>query len=140
MYVGTVSYLFPGDYAENALVVENIVDFVELLIYKWDKDLKSLIKKNLNVLNNLDLFYTIHLPLNSIEEVKKAYTFFKEQQLNIKQFVLHPIKGWEEFIKDKEDVVLENLIFKHEIYKKMVIDTGHLYLSSKEDFFLNPKN
>lgn len=133
MKFGSVSWIYPGTYYENAVLVAKFVDFVELLVYTWDKEINELLLKELDDLKRLKIFYNVHLPTDTIQNCSRAYDFFKEQKFPIKNYVLHPLDGWEVFIKSRPDVTLENLIESCEVYKNMTIDIGHLRLSKSED-------
>jgi len=49
--------------------------------------------------------------------------------LRILNFTLHPLPGWKNFIANKEDVALENLVEKHPLYLRMTLDIGHSFLA-----------
>jgi hypothetical protein len=139
MKIGSVSWVKKGTYLENARLLEKHVDFVELLVYTWDENLKTLLEKELPGLKGLDLFYTVHMPMDNIRNCAAAYIFFKQNRLPIKHFVLHPIPGWKSFIEGKSDVTLENMIDIHKVYERMTLDVGHLYLSGKDEEVLGDK-
>ncbi|MCX5781398.1 MAG: hypothetical protein NT145_01655 [Elusimicrobia bacterium] len=136
MKIGSVSWIKRGTYLENAKALERYVDFVELLIFSWDSDLKRQLTEQLDGLRKLDVFYTVHLPADTIENCRKAYSFFRKADLPVKNFTLHPLTGWEDFIKDKNDVALENLIDNCPVFERMAIDIGHLKISGKEELVL----
>ncbi len=140
MKIGSASWIKRGSYHDNSLALEGRVDFVELLVYTWDRDLKELLTKELPSLKELSLFYTVHLPLDTLGNCRDAYSFFKDARFPVKSFTLHPHKGWEKFISGKPDVILENLIDICEPYERMCLDIGHLMLSKKEDFLLRNKS
>jgi len=137
MKIGSASWIKRGTYLDNSEALEKRVDFVELLIYTWDRDLEKILENELPRLRNLSLFYTVHLPLDNMENCQKAYYFFKEKGFPVKSFTLHPLKGWERFIREKRDVILENLIDVCVPFERMCLDIGHLTLSKKEDFLLH---
>ena len=110
------------------------VDFVELLIYTWNLELKQLLLKELPLLKKLSVWYTVHLPLDTTQNCINAYSFFKDNGFPVKSFTFHPLPGWEKFVYDKPDVILENLIDTREPFERMCIDIGHLMLSKKEEF------
>lgn len=128
--IGTTSWLVPGTYYENARLVAQFVDFVELLVYTWDNDTRSLLESELRKLNHLTemygLKYTVHLPTDNFENVKKALDFL-EGKLEIINYVVHPYNSneFEEFLRTFEKVSVENL--KERVYysDRMVFDTGH---------------
>ncbi|MFH1903375.1 MAG: hypothetical protein ABIK20_04925, partial [Candidatus Omnitrophota bacterium] len=105
------------------------VDFVELLVYTWDADTEALLKKEVPLLKNLNLVYTVHLPTDRLTYCKKAYSFLASSGLKILNFTLHPLRGWEGFIADKEDVSLENLVERYPLYERMTLDIGHSILA-----------
>lgn len=140
MKIGAVSWVKKGTYLENAKILERHVDFVELLVFSWDKETRKAISEQLAGLERLDLFYTVHLPTDIIENCHDAYSFFQKESLPIRNFTLHPIKGWEDFVKNKNDVVLENLTDNFPVFERMAIDIGHLKISASEELLLgNPK-
>jgi len=139
MKIGSASWIVKGTYLDNSIILNKHVDFVELLVYTWDKGLKELFVKELPKMKQLSIFYTVHLPLDKIDNCREAYTFFKESGFPVKSYTLHPLKGWEKFIHNKPDVILENLIDICEPFERMCLDIGHLKISKKEDFLLtNP--
>lgn len=137
MKLGSASWIKRGSYLDNSKALEKRVDFVELLVYTWDSSLQALLQSELAELKKLSLAYTVHLPLDGIEKCRRAYDFFKKNRFPVKSYTLHPHKGWERFISNKPDVILENLIDLCVPYERMCIDLGHLWLSKKEDFLLN---
>ena len=137
MKIGSASWIMRGTYLDNSRFLQKHVDFVELLIYTWDKELEKILTRELQGLKELDLDYTVHLPLDGIENCRNAYSFFVENRFPVKSFTLHPHRGWERFINGKKDVILENLIDVCAPYERMCLDFGHLRLSKKEDFLLN---
>ena len=140
MRIGSVSWIKKGTYFENAVMLEGHVDFVELLVYTWNDDLKDMLEREWPDLKRLELSYTVHLPTDSIERCACAYAFFKEKNIPIRHFVLHPLPGWEGFIAGKEDVLLENMIRSNAVFRMMALDIGHLCLSKKEqDIFTDER-
>jgi len=136
MIIGSASWIKRGTYLENSRFLQRHVDFVELLIYTWNRDLKELLLNEIPCLRKLSSWYTVHLPLDSMENCENAYFFFKENGFPVKSFTFHPLPGWEKFICDKPDVILENLIDTCEPFERMCVDIGHLMLSKKEEFLL----
>lgn len=126
MRFGSVSWISPGSYAENARILRPHVDFVELLIYTWDDETKRLLEQEAEELMSLGCAYTVHLPTGRIEHCRGAYEFFKETDLPVEHFTLHPLPGWRGFIAGKEDVSLENLLPGGEAFERMTVDLGHL--------------
>jgi len=137
MKIGSASWIIKGTYLENSIALEKRVDFVELLVYTWDHGLKELLTEELPRLNELSLTYTVHLPLNGIAKCIDAYSFFKDSGFPVKSYTLHPHRGWEKFMHNKPDVLLENLIDICIPFERMCLDIGHLKLSKKEDFLLS---
>ncbi|MBN1823134.1 MAG: hypothetical protein JW803_02320 [Endomicrobiales bacterium] len=137
MKIGSTSWVSKNNYLENCKLLEGRVDFAELLIYMWDRNLEKEFCSQIDGLGKLELFYTVHLPLGNISECEKAYKFLRTTDLDIRNYVLHPHDGWQGFIEGKKDVVLENTIEAYPAYERMVIDIGHLKLSGSEDAVLN---
>ncbi len=116
--------MMPGTYLDNARVLEGTVDFVELLLYEWNDDVKQMLFSSMDELLELDLEYTAHLPMNSSIDAKNALDFFEDAGFPILNYVLHPMKGWRNFIWN-ERVALENLKNQIVPYDRMVFDVGH---------------
>jgi hypothetical protein len=129
MKIGSTSWMEPGTYYHNARLLVGQVDFVELLVYTWDEETKTLLKREIPLLKNLDIAYTVHLPTDRLTYCKKAYSFLASSGLKILNFTLHPLRGWEGFIADKEDVSLENLVERYPLYSRMTLDIGHSLLA-----------
>lgn len=138
MNIGSVSWVVPGTYLENARVLEKHVDFVELLVYTWNNELASMLEAELTGMAALDLFYTVHMPTDTIENCRNAYNFFKEHNFPIRNHTLHPLQGWQDFITGKTDITLENLIERWPAWKHMTLDIGHLMLAADSDFLKQP--
>lgn len=136
MRIGSASWIIRGTYLENSVVLDKHVDFVELLVYTWNSEIRELLRTEAARLKKLSLDYTVHLPLDNMKNCREAYTFFKDIRFPVKSFNLHPLKGWEAFIWDKPDVILENLIDICIPFERMCLDIGHLKLSRKEDYLL----
>ncbi|MFN3691843.1 MAG: cobamide remodeling phosphodiesterase CbiR [Fervidobacterium sp.] len=136
--IGTTSWLVPGTYYENARLVAQIVDFVELLVYTWDRETQMLLISEIDKLNKLTevygLKYTVHLPVDNIENVRKAYSFLNGK-LDILNFVVHPFndKDFFEIIENCHNVSVENLKEKVYYHKRFVYDIGHSVLGTKPD-------
>jgi len=137
MKVGSASWIIRGTYLENSVILDKHCNFVELLVYSWNTEIRDLLKSEFSRLKDLSLFYTVHLPLDNMKNCSEAYAFFKENHFPVKSYNLHPLKGWEKFIWDKPDVILENLIDICVPFERMCVDIGHLKLSKKEDYLLN---
>lgn len=94
--VGTTSWLVPGTYYENARLVAQSLNFVELLVYQWDRETKALFdsekEKLISLHERYGLIYTVHLPTNDFEEVLKAYDYFERLscKLSVVNYILHP--------------------------------------------------
>ena len=129
MKIGSTSWIEPGTYYHNARLLVGQVDFVELLVYTWDVDTEALLKKEVPLLRDLDIAYTVHLPTDRLVYCEKAYSFFASSGLKILNFTLHPLSGWEDFIAGKEDVSLENLEDSYPLYARMTLDIGHSILA-----------
>jgi len=131
--IGTTSWLFPGTYYENAKSIVQKVDFVELLVYQWNEETKQLFSeeiKGLVELRKQSLLYSVHLPTNNIEDARRAFEFFENSELDVINYVLHPLDGLKNF-KWNEKVAVENMIGKIETYENMVFDIGHHMLGEK---------
>jgi hypothetical protein len=129
MKIGSTSWMEPGTYYHNARLLAGQVDFVELLVYTWDEETKTLLKREIPLLKNLDIAYTVHLPTDKLTYCKKAYSFLASSGLKILNFTLHPLPGWEDFIFGKKDVSLENLEDSYPLYARMTLDIGHSILA-----------
>ena len=58
MKLGTTSWLTGGDFLADARLVAGRVDFVELLVYTWDREMQARVAASLDALAALDLEYT----------------------------------------------------------------------------------
>jgi len=128
--IGTTSWLVPGTYYENARLVAQAIDFVELLIYSWDDEIIRLVDSEIEKLSFLtdkfNLIYTIHLPTNDIQSALDAYKYFSKSKIKIANYVLHPLDGIERLLSiDDGFISVENLKEKLISYKKMTFDIGH---------------
>lgn len=140
--IGTTSWLVPGTYYENARLVAQFVDFVELLVYTWDKDTKELLTSEIDKLYSLtqlyNLKYTVHLPTDSFENVKKAINFFSihEGKIRVLNYVTHPFENseFDLFLKEIPNLSVENLNKKVYYAESMVFDVGHYLLGTDVDF------
>ena len=70
MKLGTTSWLTGGDFLADARLVAGRVDFVELLVYTWDREMQARVAASLDALAALDLEYTLHLPTDSAAGAK----------------------------------------------------------------------
>ena len=137
MKIGSASWVEPGTYYHNARLLAGKVDFVELLVYTWDEETKTLLKREIPLLKKLDIAYTIHLPTDKLICCRKAYSFLASSGLKILNFTLHPLPGWEGFIAGKEDVSLENLVERYPLYSRMTLDIGHSLLAGLDPIYFS---
>ena len=128
--IGTTSWLIPGTYYENAKLVEGKFDFVELLVYTWDKETRKLLEKEIPYLEKLRLFYTVHLPTDEANKAFEAFSFFEKSDIKILNYVLHPLDGLE-FFSWGDKISLENLKEKIVPWDRMTFDVGHHLLGKK---------
>ncbi len=128
--IGSTSWMIPGTYLDNARILENIVDFMEFLVYEWNEKTKRMLFKEMPSLLELNLKYTVHLPLNSARDAKKAFDFFEDAKFPVLNYVLHPMNGWKNF-EWNEKIAVENLKDKIEFHDRMVFDIGHHLLGLK---------
>ncbi|MGC8821039.1 MAG: cobamide remodeling phosphodiesterase CbiR [Fervidobacterium sp.] len=146
--IGTTSWLIPGTYYENARLVAQLVDFVELLIYTWDEETKELLDKELKSLKKLHekygLVYSVHLPVDTLENVKAVLRYFNEdkngeegldKKLPIINYVVHPFNDSDflEIINSNEKIAVENLSQEVINHHRTVFDIGHHLLGKKVD-------
>lgn len=136
--IGTTSWLMPGTYYQNAKLVAQQVDFVELLVYTWDQQTCDLMNSEISKLGSLSekhgLFYTVHLPTDSIQNVVCAYEYFERSSLQIINYVLHPLNGIERFLfQNGSRVSVENLREKIVYHQNMTFDIGHHLLGERFD-------
>lgn len=143
MKIGTTSWLIPGGYLENVKLVAEIVDFVELLVFSFDKETRHMLKNELPELYKISkkygLEYTVHLPTDCINNVKDAFNFFEESNLPILNYVVHPIDCIEPLLKKSDKISVENLKKDILIHNRTVFDIGHHILGMKvtKEFFEN---
>lgn len=128
--IGTTSWLVPGTYYENARLVSQLVDFVELLIYRWDGPTHKLLLEEVDKLRRLTerhgLLYTVHLPTERLDEVVAALEFF-DSELHVIGYVVHPIDepDFEKLVLGHERVAVENLMDTFRVHRRTVFDVGH---------------
>ena len=122
--------MIPGTYLDNAKILENLVDFMEFLVYEWNEEIKRMLFKEMPSLLELNLKYTVHLPFNSVCDAKKAFDFFEDAKFPVLNYVLHPMDGWKKFVWN-DKVAIENLKDKIEFHDRMVFDVGHHLLGLK---------
>lgn len=129
MKIGTTSWLVPGTYLENVKLVANKVDFVELLVFTWDKDTREILKREIEELHYIsqlnDLEYTVHLPTDNICNVNEALDFFENSKLNISNYIVHPLDGVETILEESKKIAVENLKNDILIHDRTVFDIGH---------------
>lgn len=139
--IGTTSWLVPGTYYENARLIAQSFDFVELLVYQWDRETKELLESEKDKLIALHeiygLMYTVHLPTNNFDEVLRAYDYFEKlsHKLSLVNYVLHPYLDprFQEFINLAPKVSVENLAERCVIHDRTVFDVGHHLLGVRVD-------
>lgn len=122
--IGSTSWVVPGTYADNARVLEGLVDLVELLVFTWDNTTKALLDSERDDLLRLSLQYSVHLPTDTIENCVQAVDYFEDRCFPVLNYVLHPLDGWQEYPWN-ERVAVENLIDRLDAYHRMVFDIGH---------------
>lgn len=129
-FVGTTSWLVPGTYYENARLVAQLVDFVELLVYRWDEPTQELLSAEIERLRSLShrygLRYTVHLPTDSFDEVLEVVEFF-DSKLGVLNYVIHPYddERFAKFVKAHKNIAVENLAEKFYVHDQTVFDVGH---------------
>ena len=94
MKLGTTSWLTGANFLENARLVEDRVDFVELLVYTWNPVMRGQVASWLDRLAALDLEYTVHLPTDDPMGSLAACRFFVEAGFPLLNLTLHPMPGW----------------------------------------------
>jgi hypothetical protein len=75
-------------------LVAGQVDFVELLVYTWDREIRAKVASWLDGLAALDLEYTVHLPADDVQGALAAARFFEESGFPLLNMTLHPLPGW----------------------------------------------
>ena len=127
MKLGTTSWLTGENFLDNARLVEGRVDFVELLVYTWDRPMRAKVAAWLDGLAGLDLEYTVHLPTDRVENALAAARFFAASSFPLLNMTLHPLPGWKD--ADWPDLVaLENLIDRVEFHPRYTFDLTHSLL------------
>ncbi|ABR30717.1 xylose isomerase [Thermosipho melanesiensis] len=145
MKLGSTSWLIPGTYLENVEIVADKVDFVELLVFTWDRETERILKYEekglLELSKKYGLEYNVHLPTDCVFNVESAFEFFECSNLNISNYILHPIDGIDVFMDKSEKILIENLKEDILIHKKTVFDIGHhlLGMNVTNDFLRNAK-
>lgn len=127
MKLGTTSWLTGENFLDNARLVAGRVDFVELLVYTWDRAMRAKVASWLDGLAALDLEYTVHLPTDSAEGALEAARFFIESGFPLLNMTLHPLPGWNQ-LSWPSLVALENLIDRVEFHPRITFDLTHSLL------------
>ncbi|MBM9536906.1 hypothetical protein [Desulfobulbus alkaliphilus] len=127
MKLGTTSWLIGENFLDNARLVAGQVDFVELLVYTWDRDMRAKVISWLEPLAALDLEYTVHLPTDSAEKALAAALFFQESGFPLLNMTLHPFPGWQQ-LPWPSLVAVENLIDRIEFHPRFTYDLTHSLL------------
>ena len=127
MKLGTTSWLTGENFLDNARLVEGQVDFVELLVYTWDREMRGKVGSWLDGLAALDLAYTVHLPTDEAAGALAAARFFAESGFPLLNMTLHPLPGWQE-VEWPPLVAMENLIDRVEFHPRFTFDLTHSLL------------
>ncbi len=127
MKLGTTSWLIGENFLDNARLVEGRVDFVELLIYTWDREMQARVAASLDGLATLDLEYTVHLPTDEAAGALAASRYFAESGFPLLNMTLHPLPGWRHLAWPAM-VALENLIDQVEFHPRFTFDLTHSLL------------
>jgi len=127
MKLGTTSWLTGENFLDNARLVEGKVDFVELLVYTWDRAMQAKVGSWLDGLAGLDLEYTVHLPTGEAAHALAAARFFAASGFPLLNMTLHPLPGWRES-SWPDLVAVENLIDRVEFYPHFTFDLTHSLL------------
>lgn len=127
MKLGTTSWLTGENFLDNARLVEGRVDFVELLVYTWNRDMRAKVGSWLDGLAALNLEYTVHLPTDDAEGALAAALFFVESGFPLLNMTLHPLPGWR-YLAWPAQVAVENLINQIEFHPRITYDLTHSLL------------
>jgi len=127
MKLGTTSWLTGENFLDNARLVEGRVDFVELLVYTWDREMRARISAWLDGLADLDLAYTVHLPTDTAANALAAARFFVDSGFPLLNMTLHPLPGWRD-IDWPGLMAMENLIDQVEFHPRFTFDLTHSLL------------
>ena len=122
--IGCTSWLVPGTYLQNAQLAVGLVDYVELLVATWDSETHAMLDADIPGLLDLDLQYTVHLPMSSADQAWRAMHYFEQRDFPVLNYVLHPMNDWREYSWN-DLVALENLKDVVEPFPRMVFDVGH---------------
>ena len=96
MKLGTTSWLTGGNFLANARLVTGRVDFVELLVYTWDREMQSGVAASLDGLAALDLEYTVHLPTDEAADALASPRSFAASGFPLLNMTLHPLPSWQQ--------------------------------------------
>jgi hypothetical protein len=129
MKLGTTSWLTGEDFLDNARLVAGRVDFVELLVYTWNQEMRTKVVSWLDGLAGLDLEYTVHLPTDDAAGALAAAQFFVESGFPLLNMTLHPMPGWQQ-LDWPELVALENLTHRVEFHSRITFDLTHSLLGT----------
>jgi hypothetical protein len=127
MKLGTTSWLTGGNFLDNARLVVGQADFVELLVYTWDREMRAKVAGWLDGLADLQLEYTVHLPTDTASGAYAAAAFFVDSGFPLLNMTLHPLPGWRQF-DWPPSVALENMIDRVEDHRRMTYDLTHSLL------------
>ncbi len=128
--IGCSSWLKPGTWLENARLAQGLVDYDELLVANWDREVCDTLEQELPGLLALDLRYTVHLPLTNAAQAWQAFQFFEERHVPVLNYVLHPMTGWDSY-QWNNLVAIENLKDILVFHSRMVFDIGHHLLGRR---------
>ncbi|WP_028578794.1 hypothetical protein [Desulfogranum japonicum] len=127
MKIGTTSWLLGSDYLANAQLVAGKFDFMELLVYSWNEEIRGQFEDIIIDLWALDLEYTVHLPMDTVDNALEAARFFNRSGFPLLNMVLHPLPGWQRHAWPALTSV-ENLVETVDIHERMTLDVSHAFL------------
>jgi len=127
MKLGTTSWLTGENFLDNARLVAGRVDFVELLVYTWDRQMRAKVGAWLDGLAGLNLEYTVHLPTDEAANALAAARFFEASGFPLLNMTLHPLPGWRQ-LPWPSLVAMENLIDRVEFHPRFTFDLTHSLL------------
>ncbi|MDD2464241.1 MAG: hypothetical protein PHI97_09605 [Desulfobulbus sp.] len=127
MKLGTTSWLIGENFLDNARLVEGRADFLELLVYTWNKEWRTKVSRWLEGLAGIDLAYTVHLPTDTLANALAAARFFEESGFPLLNMTLHPLDGWRELDWPKL-TAMENLTNRVEFHPRYTFDLTHSLL------------
>ncbi|MGI6656485.1 MAG: hypothetical protein ACOX5Z_06620 [Desulfobulbus sp.] len=129
MKLGTTSWLTGENFLDNARLVEGQVDFVELLVYTWNPEMRRKVASWLDGLAALALEYTVHLPTDTAANALAAARFFVESGFPLGNMTLHPLPGWRE-MDWPALVAVENLTDQVVYHPRITFDLTHSLLGT----------